>query len=124
MESIIRDNIFDYFFSNSYFSNNQYGFIKGRSTVLQLHKIRDDWTSQLESGSQIDVIYTDFQKSFDKVSHKRLVRKVQLYGVSETTLQWITGFLCNRKQRVGVNNSYSEWNSTIPWSNIVFNIYQ
>ena len=25
----------------------------------------DDWTTQLDSGGQIDVIYTDFAKAFD-----------------------------------------------------------
>ena len=60
-------------YENSYFSNKQYGFIKGRSTVLQLLKIMDDWTtSQLDSGGQIDVIYTDFAKAFDTVPHHRL----------------------------------------------------
>jgi len=44
MESIIKDFIMEHFFSNVYFSDNQYGFIKGRSTVLQLLKILDDWT--------------------------------------------------------------------------------
>jgi len=33
------------FFENSYLSNKQYGFIKGRRTVLQLLKIMDDWTA-------------------------------------------------------------------------------
>ena len=46
---------------NSYFSNKQY--------VLQLLKIMDDWTAQLDSGGQVDVIYTDFAKAFDTVSH-------------------------------------------------------
>jgi len=37
---------------NGFFSNKQYGLIPGRSTVLQLLKIRDDWTLQLDSGTQ------------------------------------------------------------------------
>ena len=41
----------------SVFSNSKYGFIKGRSTVLQLLKILDDWTNNLDQGKQIDVIY-------------------------------------------------------------------
>ena len=122
MESIIRDNIMSYFFNNDFFSNKQYGFIKGRSTVLQLLRIMDDWTCQLESGSQIDVIYTDFQKAFDKVPHQRLLQKLQIYGVNDITLQWIRDFLCNRKQRVGINNSYSGWfkvESGIPQGSIL-----
>jgi len=35
----------------------------------------DDWTETLESGGRIDVVYTDFEKAFDKVPHKRLLSK-------------------------------------------------
>jgi len=60
MESIVRDTIMDFFFTNIFFSNKQFGLIKGRSIVLKLLKLLDDWTLQLDSGKQIDVIYTDF----------------------------------------------------------------
>jgi len=33
----------------------------------------DDWTEELEAGGQIDVIYTDYEKAFDKVPHRRLL---------------------------------------------------
>ena len=36
---------------------------------LQL-KIMDDWTYILDQGKQIDAIYTDFEKAFDKVPHR------------------------------------------------------
>jgi len=45
----------DYFLGNGFFSNKQFGFIYGRSTVLQLLKILDDGTIQLDSGKQIGV---------------------------------------------------------------------
>jgi len=51
------------------FNNNQHGFLKGRSTMLQLLRIMDEWTEYLESGGQINIIYADFEKAFDKVSH-------------------------------------------------------
>ena len=73
MESIIRD----FIVSNGFFSNSKYGFIKGRSTVLQLLKIIDDWTYNLDQGKQIDVIYTDFEKTFDKVPHAGLIKKIK-----------------------------------------------
>ena len=47
---------------NKLLSNRQFGFIKGRSTVLQLLKVLDDWTSSLEKGGQVEVVYTDFEK--------------------------------------------------------------
>ena len=69
LESVIRDHIMKYFLDNEFFSKMQYGFLKGRSTVLQLLSIIDDRTMKLESGGQIDCIYRyiDFEKAFDKV---------------------------------------------------------
>jgi len=41
----------------------------------------DIWTECLENGGQIDVIYTDLEKAFDKISHKHLVSKLHSYGL-------------------------------------------
>ena len=112
-ESIIRDHIFQYFVVNNLFSNKQYGFIKGRSTVLQLLKILDDWTYMLENRSQIDVIYTDFEKAFDKVPHYRLISKLRSYHINEEIIEWIKAYLLNRVQRVNINGCYSKWANVI-----------
>jgi len=69
----------------------------------------DKWTEYLEIGGQIDVIYTDFEKAFDKVPHARLVSKLKSYGIADTLIDWITDFLHQRKYRVKVNCSYSDW---------------
>ena len=74
---MIRDHVMEHFKINKLFNNNQYGFIKGRSTTTQLLKILDDWTDYLEGDGQIDVIYTDFAKASDKVLHKRLIHKLK-----------------------------------------------
>jgi len=50
--------------------------------MLQLLRIMDEWTECLESGGQINVIYADFEKAFDKVSHKLLIRKLRYYKVN------------------------------------------
>ena len=65
-----------YLLGNDLISNRQYGFVKGRSTSLQLLQILDKWTDCLENGGQIDAVYTDFEKAFDKVPHNRLVSKL------------------------------------------------
>jgi hypothetical protein len=46
----------EYFLTNKLFSCKQYGFIKGRSTALQLLKLVDQGTSDLENGGQIDIV--------------------------------------------------------------------
>ena len=52
----------------------------------------DDWTNNLDQGKQIDVIYTDFEKAFDKVPHYGLLCKLKEYHLDHRLLHWITDF--------------------------------
>jgi len=90
-------------------SDEQYGFVKGRSAMLQLLLMMDKWTDGLDDGRQIDVIYSDFEKAFDKVPHKRLISKLQAYGIDKSIAKWVSEFLHARKYRVKVNGSFSGW---------------
>jgi len=96
-------------FHNKFFSQKQFGFIKGRSTTTQLLHIMDIWKECLEQGGQMDVNYTDLEKAFDKIPHKRLISKLSTYGLNKELIEWITAFLINRKQRVRINNVFSDW---------------
>ena len=58
---------------------------------------------------QIDAIYTDFEKAFDKVPHQRLISKLYSYKINKIIIDWIANFIKDRKFRVRVNGSYSEW---------------
>ena len=61
-------------------------------------------------------------KAFDKVPHQRLLYKLQRFGISPEITSWIQSFLLNRKQRVRVMNSYSEWapvTSDIPQGSVL-----
>ena len=93
---------------NKLFSPQQFGFIKSRSTVLQLLNVIDSWTKALDRRESLDV-YLDFTKAFDTVPHKRLIGKCKLYGIEYYTLRWIQGFLSDRIQQVNVNGTNSEW---------------
>ena len=73
MEYLIRDALVDYMKKNSFFSSKQFGFLIGRSTVLQLLRVLDKWTEILDMGGCVDVIYCDFMKAFDSVPHSRLL---------------------------------------------------
>jgi len=68
----------------------------------------EKWTAALENGGQINTIYTDFEKAFDKVPHHLLLKKLQSYNLNVNVIQWIRSFLCYRKQRVKINGCYCE----------------
>ena len=80
---------------------------------MQLLTTFEIWTQAVEDGSPVDAIYLDFQKSFDSIPHKRLIRKLAAYGVTGKMLRWIETFLTDRKQRVCVKGSLSNWEDVL-----------
>ena len=66
-------------------------------------------TKLVDDGYNVDVIYLDFAKAFDKVPHKRLLQKLEGLGISGNVLSWITSWLTDRFQRVVLNGKASEW---------------
>jgi len=53
---VVKDKIVDHFLTNKLFSDKQFGFLKGRSTVTQLLTIMDHSIEMLETGGRIDVL--------------------------------------------------------------------
>ena len=60
-----------------------------------------------------DVIFLDLSKAFDSVPHERLLLKLNRYGIDGQLHLWFRYFLTNRKQRVMIRGSYSEWSPVI-----------
>ena len=86
LERLIRDHIVEHMMRNNLFSNKQYGFIKGRSTVLQLLCALEEWTEAMEKGISVDCIYADFKKAFDKVPHRRLLGRYEHMVYTKTSV--------------------------------------
>ena len=69
MEKIIRDALVSFFIDNGILSERQFGFVPGRSCTLQLFVFVEEWSRSIDDWKQIDVIYTDYSRAFDTVSH-------------------------------------------------------
>ena len=70
---------------------------------MQLLTVMNEWTEALDDGIQIDTAYLDFRKAFDIVPHKRLIKKLEGYGIKGILLEWFKNFLNGRQQRVVIN---------------------
>ena len=103
MEAAVRETILTHLKRNSLLSTRQFGFLGGRSTILQLLTFLDKCVDTISRGNVTDVVYLDFQKAFDIVPHKRIMVKLKAYGISGVILNWINAFLNGRTQRVVVN---------------------
>ena len=113
LEKIICRGIVEHMTRHDLLSHRQFGFLAGRSTLLQLLVVLEHWTRAIEEGEEIDVVFMDFRKAFDKVPHRRLGNVLRHYGISGNILLWIEDFLSERKQRVRITDSTSEWRPVI-----------
>ena len=109
MEKIVRQVIIDHLVYNKLLSNTQHGFISKKTCVTNLLETMDFFTHSKSKKKPIDLIFLDFAKAFDKVSHSRLLQKLEMYGIKGNLLSWIKAFLTNRKQRVILGDSISDW---------------
>ena len=51
----------------------------------------------------------DLSKAFDTLNHDLLIAKLGAYGFEKDALRYMKSYLKNRKQRVRVNKTFSEW---------------
>jgi len=107
-EHIIYSTIYKHLENNSILCDAQHGFRKHRSCETQLIITIHDIASRLNAGEQIDVLFLDFSKAFDKVPHDRLIYKLHYYGIRGSYLEWIKQFLVGRTQQVIIENKFSD----------------
>ncbi len=106
MEQLVKEELLVFF--HIILSRFQHGFKAKSSTITQLLETFNEWTLALKDKFLIDVIYLDFAKAFDTVSHQKLLYKLEKYGVSGKFLKWIKEFLVGREIKVVINNSVSK----------------
>ena len=95
--------------SKQLIANSQHGFRKGRSCLTNLLEFLDKVTGCIDTGDSVDVIFLDFAKAFDKVSHARLILKLRAHDIDGKLSNWIAEWLRNRIQRVGIRGVLSGW---------------
>ncbi|KAK4810837.1 LOW QUALITY PROTEIN: hypothetical protein QYF61_008809 [Mycteria americana] len=109
MEQIILSAITWHVEDNQGIKPSQHGFRKGRSCLTNLISFYDTVTRLMDEGKAVDVVYLDFSKAFDTISHSILLEKLAAHGLDGCTLLWVKNWLDGRAQRVVVNGLYSSW---------------
>ena len=108
-ESIIKDEIVNHLALNKLIRESQHGFRTNRSCLSNLLEYLNILTKLLDEGKNIDMIYLDFAKAFDKVPAQRLLKKIRGHGIEKKSLKWISNWLSERLQRVVLLGEASDW---------------
>ena len=106
-EKVLRKKIVWFLERNDLFNSSQHGLRTGRSCLLQLLAHYDKILSLLDQGHNVDVIYLDFAKAFDKLDFNVTLSKLKAFGIDGNVGRWLQSFLTGRYQTVIVNGSKS-----------------
>ena len=112
-ERILKEEIVHHLEDHQLILKSQHGFLKGRSCLTNLITYLEDVTRAIDEGDPLDAIYLDFSKAFDKVPHKRLIRKIKAHGIADKVLFWIESWLRGRTQQVTVQGKLSRMSEVL-----------
>ncbi|GAB0206875.1 mitochondrial enolase superfamily member 1 [Grus japonensis] len=87
--------------------SGQHGFTIGKSYLTNLIAFSADMTGWMDEGRAVDVVYLDFSKAFDTVSHNILVSKLRKCGLDEWTVRCLENWLNSKAQRVVISSAES-----------------
>lgn len=98
LESLLSNHIYNSV--TNILSSNQHGFVQKRSTTTNLTCFTQYVSEAMDEQGQVDTIYTDFQKAFDRIDHHILLAKLSNIGFSPAICSLFESYLLNRKQYV------------------------
>ena len=92
LDKYVRDEIYDK--CMHLINDKQHGFLPQRSCTTQLVSVKDNISCFINSQNDVDMIYFDFTKAFDSVSHDLTLYKLQyICKIDGLMLNFIRGYL-------------------------------
>ena len=107
LEKIIYCRLYGFLISKGIINENQFGFRKGHSTSNALNFSVEYIESLRAQKKHVLGVFIDLSKAFDTIDHRKLITKLERYGIRGNALRLISSYLSNRKQYVNVLDTKS-----------------
>ena len=90
--------------------DNQFGFQTGHSTEHAIAQFTDQIYEAFDKNKYNLGVFIDLTKAFDIIDHSILLRKLELFGITDRNYAWIMSYLSNHLQHIQIDkNSRTEY---------------
>ena len=98
LEHIMYNRLYKYLIENNILYSKQFGFQNGHSTDHAVVQLVDQIIESFENNKYTLGVFIDLSKAFDTVDHSILLKKLELYGITDRNHGWLKSYLSNRRQ--------------------------
>ena len=110
LERIMYDRLQKHLKDQNIMYEKQFGFQTGHSTEHAIAQLVDQIYEAFEKNVYTLGLFIDLSKAFNTVDHSILLRKLELYSITDRNYAWITSYLSNRLQYTQIDeNSRTEY---------------
>jgi Reverse transcriptase (RNA-dependent DNA polymerase). len=108
LEKVMEMQITAFLNANNVLPEKQSGFRRGYSCSTALSDLTDDIFKSRDNSEAMVLVLLDYSKAFDTLNYDILKSILHYIGFTNTASSLITSFLCDRKQRVSLDNKFSQ----------------
>lgn len=107
VEKVVKNRLTVFLSRNNIISDCQFGFQSSKSTSDAVFCFLEQLYLKLNGGEVAAAVFCDLSKAFDCVKHEVLLKKMHIYGIRDTSLNFFNSYVSRRTQMVKNNNSIS-----------------
>ena len=111
LEKIIFSNLYIYLPPKDLITNINRVFVQAIPQLTNYYIFLMKSIRLLMALNLVRTVFPDISRAFDKVWHDGLIFKLGQNGITGNLLRFFQNYLSNRKQRVVLNGSYSDYSS-------------
>ena len=112
-EKAVHDQLSNYFITNDFLFDSQYGFHSHHSTEHAVLELIDQVSLAIDKGHTQLSIFLDLSKAFDTLNYGILLQKLKFYGINGVSLSWFKSYLQNRLHYVELQPSIRSSNISL-----------
>jgi hypothetical protein len=103
LEKLMYNRLLLFLKKHNILTSEQHGFTESKSTKTANHSFIQSVQEALDKPLHAVGIFLDLSKAYDVINHKRLLDKLDSYGIRGSVNKWLQSYLANRTQFVEIS---------------------